>query len=382
VLIEVECKEQSDSDTNLQVAVVDSGIGIAADKLAYVFGKFTQADASTTRRYGGTGLGLAIAKQLVELMGGEIGVTSVIDQGSTFWFTLRLPLSQETENLAPRANNLAGCHVLVVDDNAVNRRVVEEQVQWWGMRSRVTNSAREALAELRQAQAAGDPYQMAIVDHQMPEMDGMALALAIRSDVLLRDTVLVMLSSMARTASQNLAELEIAACLVKPARAGQLRQALATAWAAANVGLPPRPPSPTPAVRVLPRVTAAAEQPPKHVLVAEDNLVNQKVALKLLESLGCRVDVAANGRQAVEMVTRVPYDIVFMDCQMPEMDGEQATNEIRHQLTHRPRIPIIAMTASAMLGDRERCLAAGMDDYVPKPINKSDLSAALLRWTA
>ena len=218
----------------------------------------------------------------------------------------------------------------------------------------------------------------------MPEMDGMALAQAIRSDVLLRSTVLVMLSSMARTASHHLAELEIAACLVKPARAGQLRQTLAVAWAAASAGLPARLPSPVVALALPDRASrpAAAGQPAKYVLVAEDNLVNQKVAIKLLEGLGCRVDIAGNGRQAVEMVARVAYDLVFMDCQMPEMDGEQATSEIRHQLAHRPRIPIIAMTASAMLGDRERCLAAGMDDYVPKPINKSDLSAALQRWTA
>jgi PAS domain S-box-containing protein len=381
----------------VRISVEDTGIGIAPGKLEHIFDKFTQADASTTRRYGGTGLGLAISKQLIDLMGGQMGVTSHLGEGSTFWFTLTLPLAAEAPAARPPAVDLAGVRVLIVDDNAVNRRVLHEQITSWGMRNGGFASGREALEALRQAQAIGDPYQMAIVDYQMPDMNGEMLARVIKSDPALRQTVLVMLTSSAqRGDAQRMMAAGFAAYLVKPVRQSQLMNALATAWGdhtqrsqgegareQGNEGARERgseganfyvPLSPSPLS------SAPHHHGPLRVLVVEDNVVNQKVAVRMLEKLGCHVDVAANGKEAVRMVEMLPFNLVFMDCEMPEMDGHEATVEIRRQEPPERRLPIIAMTAHAMKGDRERCLHAGMDDYISKPVRSADLGKALKRW--
>ncbi|MFO0578610.1 MAG: response regulator [Polyangia bacterium] len=381
VLVQVDCGAIHEGRAALEIAVSDSGIGIAGDKLDYIFGKFTQADASTTRRYGGTGLGLAIAKQLVELMGGTIGVTSQVGQGSTFWFRLQLPVDPEPRPVAPVAvSMLTGCRVLIVDDNAVNRRVLVEQLHAWGARSGVAASGQEALRVLRHARAEGSPYAIAVIDYQMPEMDGLMLAQALRADPELREIPLIMLSSMGHTDCARLRELQIAACLVKPARAAQLRQALGLAWhSQKKQPLPLRAPAAAPVPRI--EAPSSSSAPSRvRVLVAEDNVINQKVAVKMLERLGCRVDIARDGREAVDMALQRPYDIIFMDGQMPTMDGEQAAAEIRRRLESGLHVPIIAMTANAMEGDRERYLASGMDDYVPKPICATVLSGVLDRW--
>jgi len=380
VLVSLQCERRTEQQAQLTFSVLDTGIGIAADKLEHIFEKFTQADASTTRRFGGTGLGLAISKQLTELMGGSITVTSQPGNGSTFSFTLPFNLPREPLPVAPPRTFLEGVRVLIVDDNEVNRRVLHEQVSSWRMRDAGSASGEEALVKLREARAAGDPYHLVILDYQMPGMDGVMLARAIKADPKLRSTVLVMLTSLGKPEGMaGLREAEIFACLLKPARQSRLWDALVEAWSAytrqSPVQLParPTPTKPRPAARTNRKVHA-------RVLVVDDNTTNQKVARLMLENLGCRVDLSANGKEALEMIELLPYDAVFMDCEMPEMDGYEAAAEIRRRHAHDRHVPVIAMTAKAIQGDRERCLKAGMDDYISKPVRMEDLEAALARW--
>jgi signal transduction histidine kinase/DNA-binding response OmpR family regulator/HPt (histidine-containing phosphotransfer) domain-containing protein len=380
VLIDLEAEAASDGTARFRVSVQDTGIGIPADKLGSVFGRFSQADASTTRRYGGTGLGLAVSKHLVELMGGTIGVSSEPGRGSAFRFTLPLPLDRQAPAGPPPKADLAGVRVLIVDDNEVNRRILHEQISAWGMRNGSGGSGEEALALLRSAKASGDPYRIALLDYHMPGMDGEQLGRAIKADPALRDTVLVMLSSVGGSGDSASKEL-FAAHLVKPVRPSQLQDVLATVRARAPGGAAGT--APAEARRVEPRA-GREKRPARHarVLVVDDHTVNQKVARMMLEQLGCRVDTAANGRESVEMAELLPYDVVFMDCEMPVLDGFAATAEIRRREGAGRRVPIVAMTARALQGDRERCLQAGMDDYVSKPVKPESLEAVLDRWAA
>ena len=379
VLVKLECERQSESEAVIKFSVEDTGIGIPEDKLLILFEKFTQADSSTTRRFGGTGLGLAISKQLTELMGGHVGVTSKPGKGSTFWFSLPFGLSKSPPETRSHAG-LAGVRVLIADDNAVNRHVLREQISNWRMRPGVCASGAEALAALREASASGDPYHLAVLDYQMPEMDGEMLARAIKADALLRETVLVMLTSLGQPDDVNQLKLAgIFACLVKPARQSKLWDVLAEAWAA-RLKQSPAQMLTMPSAVTAPMPSRRARLVTPRTLVVDDGITNQKVGRLMLENLGCHVDVAANGKEAVEMLDLLPYDAVFMDCEMPEMDGYEATAEIRRRHAGQPRLPIIAMTAKAINGDRERCLAAGMDDYISKPVRLEDLDAALERW--
>ena len=386
VLIDVKCEEQSAGKALPRVTVEDSGPGIAQDKLEHIFEQFTQADASTTRKYGGTGLGLAISKKLVELMGGEVGLSSRAGEGSRFWFTL--PLSVEPDAPpAPAARataGLRGLRALIVDDNAVNRRVLEEQLAKAGICCRSVGAGEAALEVLRQAHAAGESYQLALVDHQMPGMDGEALGRAIQADPVLRGTVaVVMLSSSGDSARGSwLREAGFAACLVKPVRASQLLDTLASAWGARSAAGPGELAALATATEASPSSSALPAEAARNirVLLAEDNIVNQKVAARMLEKLGCRVDVAADGREAVEMWRLCPYDLIFMDLQMPEMDGYEATAQIRRD-NPASHVPIVALTANAMKGDREKCIEAGMDDYLSKPVNIKSLASALESWS-
>jgi signal transduction histidine kinase/DNA-binding response OmpR family regulator len=378
VFIDLEPLPAAAGMVSVRVQVRDTGIGIPADKLDGVFDRFTQADASTTRRYGGTGLGLAISRQLVELMRGEVGVTSEPGQGSTFWFALTMPVDGQASAGLPAKADLAGVRVLIVDDNDVNRRVLHEQITAWGMRNGSFGSGEGALALLRAAQASGDPFQIVLADHHMPGMDGVQLARIIKADPLLQGTVLLMLSSVGGPEDAAAKEL-FAASLVKPVRASQLQDVLAVVWAEARgVAATVVPSRPTQSDRSLSRSPGTARH--ARVLVVDDNAVNQRVAQALLTKLGCRVDVAANGEEALEMVELLPYDVVFMDCEMPVLDGFAATTEIRRRENGDHRVPIVAMTARALTQDRDRCLQAGMDDYISKPVRVDLLRQTLDRW--
>jgi signal transduction histidine kinase/DNA-binding response OmpR family regulator len=382
VLIHVGYEVSLNQAPVVRVSVKDTGIGIAPEKVASMFEKFSQADTSTTRKYGGTGLGLAICKQLTELMGGTIGVESELGKGSTFWFTSPLlPDPNPCQKLVPVAD-LSGLRVLIVDDNEVNRRVVHEQISSWGMRNGAYASAPEALEAVLAAYNAADPYQFIIADYQMPGMDGAALAQAVKADSRVNKTVFVILTSI--THSRELKNIEgnaVDACLVKPVRQSQLMNTLANAWSRRLENAKPATaaPEPDPVLRIAPQPVMLGGRPVR-VLVAEDNVVNQKVAVRMLERLGVRADLASNGREAVQMVEMFPYDLLLMDCQMPEMDGYEATAEIRRREGSGRHMAVVAMTAEALAGCRERCLQAGMDDFIAKPVRLPDLMAALRKW--
>jgi PAS domain S-box-containing protein len=394
VLIDVEADAQTEEDVSLRISVEDSGLGIAPDKLESLFDKFTQADSSTTRRYGGTGLGLAISKQLVKLMGGAIAAKSRVGIGSTFWITLRLPLQAEQPIEAKPTPALSRVRVLIVDDNSANRLVLQEQLRVWKMRIGSCASAFEALRILREAHAMGDPYQMAILDYQMPEMDGEMLGQAIKADPLLHDIPLVMLSSLGRESDirDRLRKIGFAAYLVKPARQSELLSTLIAVWEAHCSHRPAdlikrdpfeiRQPIPEASEATGPGAPGEIRRPfaGARVLLAEDNITNQIVGAMMLRNLGCEVDVADNGRQALQKIDRFSYDLIFMDCEMPEMDGFDATAKIRHREDEKSLLPIIAVTAQAMQGDRERCLLAGMSDYLSKPLKQEDFFQALESW--
>jgi PAS domain S-box-containing protein len=385
VLISIEEEDTAEDRALLRFSVQDTGIGIPEEKLVYVFEKFTQSDASTSRRFGGTGLGLAISKQLVELMGGKIGVQSRLGEGSTFWFTLPLPRDGQAQIVPPLKSDMSGLRVLIVDDNEVNGRVLQEMITSWNMRSDATVTAEKALMILRDGQAGGDPYQVALIDHRLPDMDGECLGRSIKEDAVLKQTLLVMLASSGRRGdAKRFEEAGFSAYLLKPVTPSQLLDALSMIRGAHLDG------TLTPLIT---RHTLAESQPASpsastekdkgmrcRILVVEDNVVNQKMVVRMLEKMGCSVDVAGNGLEAVRMVEQLSYDLVFMDCQMPEMDGYEATAEIRRRQGSSKHTPIVAMTANAMQGDRERCIDAGMDDYVAKPVKKEAVSEAIEKW--
>lgn len=361
--------ERSDSGTELlRVAVTDTGIGIDPDRLAQLFEPFSQADGTTTRRYGGTGLGLSITRQLAELMGGEIGVSSTPGTGSTFWFTLPCVRGITAQPAAP-VRDLTGIRVLVVDDNTSNRQIVERQVASWGMIPDSANDGPSALALLHRAADAGRPHEAALIDMRMPEMDGLELARTIKDAPRLRGARLILLSG-AQVPSRDARAAGFDAVLSKPVRQSTLCNQLVNALS--------RAPSPhTHEPRSQP--TASLDVGGR-VLVAEDNEINQLAARRVLQKFGFVVDIARNGREAIEASGRIEYAAVFMDCQMPEIDGYVATDVIRRRERNRRHTPIIAMTANTMEGDREKCLAAGMDDYIAKPLRIANVERVLTRF--
>lgn len=359
----------------LRFEVRDTGIGISPEVQKQLFQPFKQADGSTTRKYGGTGLGLAIARQLVGMMHGEIGVESTPGRGSTFWFTARFERQEGGRN-GRDYPELAGLRVLVVDDNATNRQILNLQLSNQRMFCMPVEDAKEALAALRDARRLGAPFDLAILDMQMPEMNGQMLAEAIHADPDIRATKLVMLSSLGR--HLDVAELTasgIAEYLVKPVKQARLFDCLSEVMERREK----RGAEPGEAVAA-PRLEVVLPAPHEvRILVAEDNMVNQKVALRQLLRLGYHAECVADGREVIDALSRVSYDIILMDCQMPEMDGYAATAAIRKMEGEARRIWIIAMTANAMTGDRELCLAAGMDDYLSKPVNTDDLRTVIAR---
>jgi CheY-like chemotaxis protein/anti-sigma regulatory factor (Ser/Thr protein kinase) len=371
VVTTVTSTEREGDRAVVRFEVRDTGIGVDPERLDELFESFSQADASTTRHYGGTGLGLAISKQLVELMGGEIGARPHAEGGSVFWFWIPFSGAADGELAEPTAVDVNGLRLLVVDDNATNRTILTRQATAWGMASDSAESGEEALEMLRTAAEVGRPYDVAVLDLMMPGMDGIELAGHISSDPALRSLRLVMLAS-GITRRRDAEAGGIGAYLTKPARQSLLYNAVANAAAARER---PEPRAPEPQVTVAREGRSAGP-----ILVAEDNVVNQAVAEGMLARRGYPVDIANNGREAVDAVFAGRYAAVLMDCQMPEMDGYEATAEIRRREGQGRHIPIIAMTAHSMKGDRERCLAAGMDDYLPKPLGADDLDATLARW--
>jgi len=401
VTIDLEQTQGTNAEALVRFDVTDTGIGMTAEQCARLFQPFIQADSSTTRKYGGTGLGLAIGKQLVELMQGTIGVESTPGQGTRFWFTARF--ARQTGLVAPppllsRAV-LQHRRVLIVDDNATNRTILEQQTLTAGMLPESVANGEQGLARLRMAAEMGAQFDVAILDMQIPGMDGWTLARHIKDDPTISSVPLMMLTSMSQRGDAQLARaVGFVAYLTKPIRQAHLYDCLSMVLGGSSANQVQIGDAPAPLItrHTISEVQARLRG---RVLVVEDNIVNQKVAAKMLERESYRVDVAANGQEAVEAVMQIPYALVFMDCQMPVMDGYAATREIRRReamgkgseahtgedgsclSSHAARhVPIIAMTANAMSGDREKCLEAGMDDYVTKPVRREDLETVLARW--
>jgi two-component system, sensor histidine kinase and response regulator len=380
VRVWVEVEAETPDTIFLRFAITDTGIGMTPEEQARLFRPFAQADGSTTRRYGGTGLGLVITKQLVDLMGGTIGVESAPGKGSTFWFTAKFAIhADKLAAIAPERTDLAGLRVAIVDDNATNRRILHEQVVAWGMSNGSAEDGDGALRLLRAAAARGEPYDIAVLDMQMPEMDGLMLARAIKADPAIAAIRLIMLTSLGHSGMEGAARAAgIVAWLNKPVRQSALYDCLVSAVTGPGDAVIPagRTGGATDSIARAGGVPADAPL----ILLAEDHPVNQRVAARMLENLGYRVMIVGDGREATATLACGEYAAVLMDCQMPGMDGYEATAAIRRAEGAERHTPIIAMTANALRGDRERCLAAGMDDYLAKPIKAADVAAMLARW--
>ncbi|MBX3418848.1 MAG: response regulator [Pirellulaceae bacterium] len=373
IVLEIDCIEKNCDTALLRFTVFDTGIGIPTDKIDKVFEEFEQADASTTRRYGGTGLGLAICARLVELMNGRIWVESELDRGSKFQFELSLEIEEQagTGSGSEGHGDMSGLRVLIVDDNATNRRILKEIFAGWGMIPTTTSGAESALQALADAVEEGDGFQLMISDVNMPDIDGIELAKRVLDQGFLKSSALIILSSGARPRDSNsLQALGVPAPLMKPAKQSEIYQAVVNSLMSNGHR------------RNILEVEEGHENENSvhnlHILLAEDNLVNQKLAVGLLEGLGHQVTVAGNGKIALDLMEKMSFDMVLMDVQMPVLDGLSATSQLRErELETGAHIPVVAMTAHAMKGDRENCLAAGMDDYLSKPIRLREIKQKL-----
>ncbi|MFA5264865.1 MAG: response regulator, partial [Opitutaceae bacterium] len=380
VVVRAQMVERTEQNIQIRFEVQDSGIGIAPEVRPILFQRFVQADSSTTRRFGGTGLGLAISRRLVEMMHGEIGVISAPEQGSIFWFVAEFGQAGQAPFASEPAGSIEGRRVLVVDDNATNRKVLFHTLKRWKARCECVDGAEAALSELRRAvDEKQQPYELVLLDHHMPMMNGVDLARDILATPSLGRPVMVMLSShIERMTAAQMKEVGLSACELKPISASRLQTMI---------------------LRVLgssaqrPKILKSAEDSSARkaligktrILVAEDNPVNQMVALQYLKNAGYTADVVPNGRIAIEAVRKQGYELVFMDVQMPEMDGLEATRQIRKaQADHEPGFPaelyIVAMTANAMSGDKEICIDAGMDGYIAKPLTPADVKGVLEKY--
>ncbi len=379
VVAHVALDEDENGNVKLHFAVTDTGIGIPHDKIEDLFEPFTQADASVTRKFGGTGLGLAISKKLARLMNGEVGVSSVVGKGSTFWFTAwfeKQAVDAPPRRRFPRTMELQ--RILVVDDNATNRKILHLHLESWQFPHAEASSGDEALARLREAKTAGDPFHVAILDMQMPGMDGETLGRAIKRDPALNGTRLIMLTSVGgRGNAARFAEAGFDAYLTKPIKQSSLYDCLAVVLGAADA-----PPSSLAPPILTQHTVADTVRGDVAILLAEDNPMNQEVARRILLKFGYRPIIVDNGRAAVDRYTSGEFDLILMDLQMPELGGFEATALIREFDAKSGRhVPIVAMTAHAMKGERERCIEAGMDDYVSKPIDGEVLRATIEKWT-
>jgi CheY-like chemotaxis protein/HPt (histidine-containing phosphotransfer) domain-containing protein len=372
IVICVSLDKEDRENVTVRFAVIDTGKGIPEDRRDGLFEKFTQVDASTTRKYGGTGLGLAISKELTELMGGEIGLQSEEGRGSTFWFTAVFEKQQPGTNpVKDFCRDIHGKNILVVDNNSTSRLVLRKQLLAWHCRNNEAAGGESALRMLRTAVEQGDPFDIAIIDMDMPGMDGLTLGREIKKDPSISDTALLMMTSSGKRGdAAQLREIGFSGYLSKPVKQSQLHDCLAMIIGKNTAGRKKNK------HHLVTRYTIAENKKlRKRILVAEDNITNQKVALRIIEKLGYRVEAVANGLEAIKALETTPYDLVLMDVQMPEMDGIEATQVIRdprsNVLDH--AIPIVAMTAHAMEGDRERCIESGMDDYISKPVHAEEL---------
>ena len=365
----------------IRFAISDTGVGIPEDRQEAIFGSFTQVDGSTTRRFGGTGLGLSISKRLVELMGGQMGLESEEGKGSTFWFTIPFGKQDKHQKLPMQTRqSVRGSHILIVDDNATNRTILNKTLFSFGCFPEEVESGKEALALLNLRMAEDRPFDAILLDHQMPEMDGEDVVRAIRSDSSNDNTRILILTSVGeRGDARRFKELGCSAYLTKPVRQSQLLDALAETLV--DPDAEDRPEQKGREAVIITRHSLGEDAAGKaQLLVVEDNLVNQKVALRILEKAGHNVDVANNGIEALAALKNTSFDMVFMDIQMPKMDGYEATAAIRKMAPEYSELPVIAMTAHAMKGDREKCIAAGMDDYLSKPVKPKGLLEMVQRW--
>jgi PAS domain S-box-containing protein len=384
VLLHATRLEEDAGRIVIRFEVKDTGIGITPQAMARIFQEFTQADGSTTRKYGGTGLGLTISKQLVSLMQGKIGVESQPGQGSTFWFQVPFEKQPHVERVPPNVDYgaVAGLRVLVVDDTASHRQILHQHLQLWGIQADFAPSAADAMTIIQNAARASVPYPLLIIDFDLPDTDGLSLAQSIKGDPQFADTRIIMLTTLLdRLNTTTMKATGISACLVKPLRQSRLLECLVDAMSPSGAASA-RPMEADP--RTSSRVPIGTVARNVRVLLAEDNVVNQRIALKQLKKLGFSADSVSNGNEVLAALQRVPYDIIIMDCQMPEMDGYEVTRRIRQSgsdsYIHLKSAPyIIALTANAMQGDREHCLSLGMNDYLTKPLHLRDLEAVLQR---
>ncbi len=378
VAVEVTVKEEWDQEILLRFQVSDTGIGLSKNAQERLFQSFTQADTSTTRKYGGTGLGLVISKQLAEMMGGAIGVESQVGVGSQFWFTILVEKQSAPQAAPPERENLKGLRAYFVDDNATNLKLLQQYAEMWGLSYVSSQSGAEALVQLRKNHTNGTPFDLALLDYHMPEMDGFDLARQVKADPDLSDLPLVLLTSVGfRGDAKGAQDIGFAGYLTKPVRIDQLYRCLTLV-----MGWETEPVSKKEHSGIITQYTVKDIEQRSRVrlLIAEDNLVNQKVVVRMLEKLGYWADVVANGQEAVEALSRIPYDLILMDCHMPEMDGYEATAEIRKKEGANRHTPILALTADALTGSKEKCLRAGMDDFITKPVSVENLSQVLHRW--
>ncbi|MCA9471861.1 MAG: response regulator, partial [Nitrospira sp.] len=359
IVVEVVPEEDTSGTGLIRFMITDTGIGISPEGQNRLFQAFIQEDSSTTRKYGGTGLGLSISKMLAELMGGTIGVRSELGQGSCFWFTIRLGSPQSHRILDKvLSRELEGVRIGLIDNNATNRMLLQQYTSFWGMQSIQAENGEKALSSFRERALNGEPCHLALIDMNMPGMDGLELAKAIKADPQLASMRLILLNPLVNRVenTHSLSQRHFAAFVNKPVRYKQLHQCLLNVMRRSDVALSP------PTIQLPARDMSKGSG--QRLLLVDDNLVNQQVGVRMLNTLGYQVDVAANGREAVEAITRTGYAGVLMDCQMPEMDGFEATREIRKRERTPPQLPIIAMTATAIAGDREKCLKAGMNDFL------------------
>lgn len=385
VVVRVLLDKETQTHAVVRFVVTDTGIGIPENRMDRLFKSFSQADALITREYGGTGLGLVICKRIAEMMGGQIGVESEDGKGSKFWFTAIMEKQPERKDaLLPLLHDIHGKRILVVDGNATNREILSAYLKLWDCQHDVALSAQEALSLLRKAVKAGGLFHLAIIDYAMPDMSGEALGRAIKADTALQETALVMLTSWGqRGDAARVSEIGFAGYLTKPIKMSQVFDCLVTVFSETSRQITDD------RLPLVTRHTLSEAKQKVHILLVEDNVINQKLALRLLEKMGYRADVASNGKEGARAVKTNLYDLVLMDVQMPEMDGIQATKAIRaHEQEPATRnsqpairhIPIIAMTANAMKGDRERCIEAGMDDYLSKPIRPQILQETINKY--